>query len=85
MVTIIVGKEGLLSSPRDESNCFHFQVAVGDQDGVLQVFSIKNDEIQLTFKTLPGEPITSVHLGGSSPGTLYSIGDCKNYYLNNIK
>ncbi|XP_058065445.1 Bardet-Biedl syndrome 7 protein homolog [Anopheles bellator] len=40
------------------------KVAIGDQDGVLQVFSMKKDELQMHFKTLPGERIASVKLGG---------------------
>lgn len=41
-------------------------MAVGDQDGVLQVFSIKKDEPQVHFKTLPSEKIQSVQLGGAT-------------------
>uniref|UniRef100_A0A182K4S1 RWD domain-containing protein n=1 Tax=Anopheles christyi TaxID=43041 RepID=A0A182K4S1_9DIPT len=42
------------------------KVAIGDQDGVLQVFSMKKDELQVHFKTLPNEKIASVKLGGQS-------------------
>ncbi len=44
---------------------FIVQVAVGDQDGVLQVFSIKRQEVQQSFKTLPTLPITRLELGGA--------------------
>lgn len=40
------------------------QVAVGDQDGVIQLFSIKKGEVQTHFKTLPGDSIANVQLGG---------------------
>ena len=42
-----------------------FQVAIGDRDGVLQVFSAKKGEISHAFKTLPGQEITRVDLGGA--------------------
>ncbi|XP_049544780.1 Bardet-Biedl syndrome 7 protein-like [Anopheles darlingi] len=42
------------------------KVAIGDQEGVLQVFSMKKDELQMHFKTLPSERIASVKLGGQS-------------------
>lgn len=42
---------------------------VGDQDGVLQVFSIKKEDIQIQFKTLPTDRITMVQIAGASgPG-----------------
>nr|CAD7410633.1 unnamed protein product [Timema poppensis] len=41
------------------------KVAVADQDGVLQVFSLKKGEIQLSFKTLPGPGISRLELGGA--------------------
>ena len=41
------------------------QVAVGDQDGVLQVFSVKKQEISHVFKSLPTGPITRLELGGA--------------------
>jgi Bardet-Biedl syndrome 7 protein len=40
-------------------------VAVGDQDGVLQVFSVKKQEVGYAFKTLPTGPITRLELGGA--------------------
>ncbi|KAL1110414.1 hypothetical protein AAG570_007945, partial [Ranatra chinensis] len=40
-------------------------VAVGGNDGVLQIFSIKKGEIQLAFKTLPGAKISTLELGGA--------------------
>lgn len=44
---------------------FCTQIAIGDQDGVLQVFSIKKDDTQIHFKTLPAEKIQSIQLGGA--------------------
>lgn len=44
---------------------FVFQIVVGDQEGVLQIFFFKKGEIQITFKSLPGPAITNVALGGS--------------------
>ncbi|KAJ4432478.1 hypothetical protein ANN_21097, partial [Periplaneta americana] len=41
------------------------KVAVADQDGVLQVFSVKKGDIQLGFKTLPGSAISRLELGGA--------------------
>ncbi|XP_026479274.1 Bardet-Biedl syndrome 7 protein homolog [Ctenocephalides felis] len=41
------------------------KIAVGGQDGVLQVFGLNNDEIEVTFKTIPGPEITSMQLGGA--------------------
>ncbi|KAF2879488.1 hypothetical protein ILUMI_26683 [Ignelater luminosus] len=42
------------------------KVAVADTDGILQVFSVKKEDIQLHFKTLPGPKITSLQLGGET-------------------
>lgn len=33
---------------------------------MVQAFSIKKGEMQVTFKTLPGEPITCLELGGTT-------------------
>lgn len=41
-------------------------VVVGDQDGVLQVFSIKKEDTQILFKTLPTDKITMIQLGGAA-------------------
>ncbi|RZF38664.1 hypothetical protein LSTR_LSTR003470 [Laodelphax striatellus] len=41
------------------------KAVIGDQDGVLQVLSLKIGEIQISFKTLPGEKITRISLGGA--------------------
>ncbi|XP_068907329.1 Bardet-Biedl syndrome 7 protein homolog isoform X1 [Tenebrio molitor] len=41
------------------------KVAVADNDGILQIFSIKKEDIQLHFKTLPGPKISSLQLGGA--------------------
>jgi len=38
---------------------------VGDQDGVLQVFSVKKGDVQIGFKTLPGAGISCLELGGA--------------------
>lgn len=39
---------------------------IGDQDGVVQLLTAKKDEASVLFKTVPGNRITSVQLGGSS-------------------
>lgn len=39
---------------------------VGDQEGVVQLLSAKKDEVNVHFKTVPGNKITSVQLGGSA-------------------
>jgi Bardet-Biedl syndrome 7 protein len=39
---------------------------IGDQDGVVQLCSAKQDEANVHFKTVPANRITSVQLGGSS-------------------
>ena len=44
---------------------FQQKVAIGDKDGVLQVFSSKKGEIHHQFKTLPGPEITRLELGGA--------------------
>ncbi|EFA01565.1 Bardet-Biedl syndrome 7 protein homolog-like Protein [Tribolium castaneum] len=41
------------------------KVAVADSDGILQIFSVKKEDIQLHFKTLPGPKISSLQLGGA--------------------
>ncbi|XP_026282098.1 Bardet-Biedl syndrome 7 protein homolog [Frankliniella occidentalis] len=41
------------------------KVIIGDQEGVLQSFSMKKGEQQMVFKTLPGTPISRVCLGGA--------------------
>lgn len=41
------------------------KVTVADQDGVLQVFSVKKGDIQIGFKTLPGAGISCLELGGA--------------------
>ena len=42
------------------------QVVIGDHEGIVQVFSVaKNQEIAHTFKTLPGQPISRIELGGA--------------------
>nr|XP_022903425.1 Bardet-Biedl syndrome 7 protein homolog isoform X1 [Onthophagus taurus] len=47
------------------SSCREQQkIAVADNDGVLQVFSVKKEDIQLHFKTLPGSKISSLQLAG---------------------
>lgn len=42
---------------------------MSDQDGVLQVFSMKKDEMVCHFKTLPGPKISCLQLGGA-PNTV---------------
>lgn len=39
---------------------------IGDQEGVVQLLSAKKDEASVVFKTVPGNAITSVQLGGST-------------------
>ncbi|KAI4462734.1 bardet-biedl syndrome 7 protein [Holotrichia oblita] len=41
------------------------KIAIGDNDGILQVFSIKKEDIQIQFKTLPGSKISSLQLAGA--------------------
>nr|CAD7202429.1 unnamed protein product [Timema douglasi] len=50
---------------RHQAVLINTDVAVADQDGVLQVFSLKKGEIQLSFKTLPGPGISRLELGGA--------------------
>ncbi|XP_017775977.1 PREDICTED: Bardet-Biedl syndrome 7 protein homolog [Nicrophorus vespilloides] len=45
------------------------KIAVADNDGVLQVFSIRKEDVSLHFKTLPGPKCTSLQLAGAQ-GTL---------------
>ncbi len=41
-------------------------MAIGDQEGVLQVFSVKkNSQVTHAFKTLPGKEIRRMELGGA--------------------
>lgn len=42
---------------------------MGDQDGIVHVFSMKKDELVIHFKTLPAEKIQCLQLGGI-PGKL---------------
>lgn len=37
---------------------------MADQDGVLQLFSIKKNDMHISFKTLPMDKITALQLGG---------------------
>ncbi|CAG9857898.1 unnamed protein product [Phyllotreta striolata] len=52
------------------------RVAVADVDGILQVFSVKKDDIQIHFKTLPGPPIASVKIAGAQDGPTDKIFVC---------
>lgn len=47
------------------------KVAVGDQDGVVQVFSIKKQDTQIHFKTLPTGKVSAVQLGGIAGTGIY--------------
>lgn len=38
---------------------------IGDQDGVVQLLSAKKDDTIVHFKTVPGDKISSIQLGGS--------------------
>ncbi|KAL1505873.1 hypothetical protein ABEB36_005330 [Hypothenemus hampei] len=49
------------STPKDQS-----KVAIADSEGILQVFSVKKNDIQLHFKTLPGPPIISLKVAGAA-------------------
>lgn len=51
----------------------HKQVVVGDQDGVLQVFSIKKEDTQIQFKTLPTDKITTIQMGGATGPGIFNI------------
>lgn len=42
---------------------------VGDQDGIVQLFSMRKDELIVHFKTLPLEKVQSIQLSGT-PGKL---------------
>ncbi|KAJ0179355.1 hypothetical protein K1T71_005067 [Dendrolimus kikuchii] len=42
------------------------KIVIGDKNGVLQCFGIKDEEPVVQFKTLPGKPITSVQLAAAS-------------------
>lgn len=44
-------------------------MVVGDQDGIVQLFSMKKDEPVIHFKTLPAEKVQSIQLSGA-PGNL---------------
>ncbi|XP_024081232.1 Bardet-Biedl syndrome 7 protein homolog [Cimex lectularius] len=44
------------------------KVVFSGSDGVLQVFSFKKGEMHISFKTLPGEIISCLELGGSDGG-----------------
>lgn len=41
-------------------------MALADNDGILQLFSIKKENVQIHFKTIPGPKISSLQLGGVS-------------------
>lgn len=41
-------------------------MVVGDQDGVVQLFSMKKDEPVIHFKTLPAEKVQSIQLSGAA-------------------
>lgn len=41
------------------------KIVVGDQDGVVHVFTLLNCQLQTVFKTLPAKPVSSVQLGGA--------------------
>lgn len=44
-------------------------MVVGDQDGIVQLFSMKKDEIVIHFKTLPTDKVQSIQLSGA-PGNI---------------
>ena len=47
-----------------QNSNFHCQVVVADNDGILQVFSIKKEDVVIQFKTLPGPKISCMQLAG---------------------
>uniref|UniRef100_A0A8C6QHG3 Bardet-Biedl syndrome 7 n=2 Tax=Nannospalax galili TaxID=1026970 RepID=A0A8C6QHG3_NANGA len=46
------------------SRADYLQVVVGDQDGVVMCFGMKKGEAAAVFKTLPGQKIARLELGG---------------------
>ncbi|XP_055316781.1 Bardet-Biedl syndrome 7 protein homolog [Sitodiplosis mosellana] len=45
------------------------RMVVGDQDGIVQLFSMKKEEMVIHFKTLPADKVQSIQLSGT-PGTI---------------
>lgn len=52
--------------PLTISSTSFLEVALADNDGILQLFSIRKQNVQIQFKTLPGPKISSLQLGGVS-------------------
>ncbi|KAG5865898.1 Bardet-Biedl syndrome 7-like protein [Gonioctena quinquepunctata] len=48
-------------------------LVIADVEGILQVFSIKKEQIQLHFKTLPGSSISSVKVTGAAGNAVDKI------------
>ncbi len=49
------------------------KVAIGDHEGVLQVFNMKKaSEVNQVFKTLPGKEITRIEMGGALGNDMYT-------------
>lgn len=42
------------------------KIVIGDQSGVVQLLSVKKDDLHVHFKTVPGLKITAIQLGGAS-------------------
>ncbi|XP_022235384.1 Bardet-Biedl syndrome 7 protein homolog, partial [Limulus polyphemus] len=42
------------------------KVVVADHQGILQCFGIKRGDVQNIFKTLPGQKVTRLELGGAA-------------------
>lgn len=42
------------------------KIVIGDQGGVVQLLSVKKDELHVHFKTVPGCKITAIQLGGAA-------------------
>lgn len=57
----------------NSNGCSHFQIVVGDQDGIVQLFSMKKEEMVIHFKTLPSEKIQSIQLSGTPGNFSFSI------------
>lgn len=78
---VVLGKRFyLLWSEKCRLDDFHeskfdqiaFQIVVGDQDGIIQLFSMKKDEMVVHFKTLPGDKVQSIQLSGT-PGSIIHL------------
>jgi len=44
------------------------QIAIADHDGIIQIFSFRKGDLDVTFKSSTGPPCSSVCLGGTRDG-----------------